>query len=84
MTRTSDNSLILSSGPSPIFINVRFPENSVFTKADETDKDDVQNCWSFAYDWMKSQQVPTSFSISASICACSDSGLMDFISNVFS
>jgi hypothetical protein len=62
-TRTSDNSLILSPGPSPIFFNVRFPENSMFTKAHETDEDDVQNCGSFAYDWIKSQQVPTSCSI---------------------
>jgi hypothetical protein len=41
-TRTSDNALIFSSGPPPIFFNVRFPENSMFTKANEADEDDVE------------------------------------------
>ena len=50
LTRTSDNSLILSSVPSPIFFNVRFPENSMFTKADGAGEDNVQNCESNAYD----------------------------------
>jgi len=84
LTRTSDNSLILSSGPSPICFNVRFPANSMFTRADETGEDDVQNFRSFAYDWIKSQQVATSFSISVSICACLDSGFLDFINRVSS
>ena len=62
LTRTSDNSLILSSGPSTVYFNVRFPENSMFTKADQVGEDYVQN-GSFAYDWIKSQQVLTSSSI---------------------
>jgi hypothetical protein len=32
--------LIFSSGPPPIFFNVRFPENSRFTKANEAYEDD--------------------------------------------
>jgi hypothetical protein len=56
----------------------------MFTKANETDQDDVQNCESFAYDWIKSQQLPTSCSMRVRIRACSDSGLMVFINNVSS
>jgi hypothetical protein len=63
LVRTSVNSLTFFSGPPSIFFNVRFPGNSMFTNADETDEDDVQNCGSFAYDWIKSQQLPTSSSI---------------------
>src|SRR6266849_6454804 len=63
LTRTSDNSLIFPSGAPAIFFNARFPENTMFTKANEADEDDVQNCESFAYDWIKSQQVQTSCSM---------------------
>ncbi len=40
----------------------------MFTKANEADEDDVQNCESFAYDWIKSQQVQTSCSMSKDSC----------------
>src|SRR6267154_1433516 len=78
LIRTSDNSLIFPSGPPPIFFNVRFPKNTTFTKANETDEVDVQNCESFAYDWIKSQQLQTSCSMRVRIRICSDCGLMDF------
>src|SRR6267154_6211691 len=78
LSRTSDNSLIFSSGPQPIFFNVRFPENTMITKSNEADGDDVQNCESFAYDWIKSQQLQTSCSMELRIRSCSDCGLMDF------
>ena len=81
LTRTSDNFLICLSGPPPMLSNVRFPENSMFTKADEAVEDDVQN-ESLAYDWIKSQQVQTSCSMRVRIRACSDFGLMDFINKM--
>ena len=67
-----------------MFVNVRFPENGKFAKADEADEDDVQNSGNFRYDWIKSQQVPTSCSMTVRIRACSDFGLMDFINKVSS
>ena len=71
--------LNFSSGLPPIFFNVRFPENSIFINANhEPDEDDVQNCESFAYDWIKSEQLQTSCSMRVRIRACSDCGLMDF------
>jgi len=69
--------LTFSSGLPPIFFNVRFPENIMFAKADEADEE-VQNCESFVYDWMKSQQLQTYCSMRVRIRACSDCGLMDF------
>ncbi len=76
--RTPDKSLILFSGPPTVFFNVRFPENATFTKADEVYEDNVQNCESLVYDWIKSQQLQTSCNMRARIRACSDCGLMDF------
>jgi hypothetical protein len=64
-----------------MLLNVRFPDNNMFIKADEADEeDDVQNRESFslAYDWIKSQQVQTSCSMRVRIRACSDCGLMHF------
>jgi hypothetical protein len=61
-----------------MFVNVRFPESSMFAKANEADEDDVHNCGYFAYDRIKWQQAPTSFSMTVRIRACSDFGLMDF------
>ncbi len=78
LIKASDKSLILFSGPSPIFFNVRFPENTTFTNANQADEDNVQNCEFLAYDWIKSQQLQTSCSMRVRIRACSDCGLMDF------
>jgi len=61
-----------------MFFNARFPENVTFTKANQVDEDNVQNCESLAYDWIKSQQLQTSCSMRVRIRACCDCGLMDF------
>jgi hypothetical protein len=45
--------LIFSSSPPPTFFAVRVPENSMLTRSHEADEDYVQNCGSFAYDWIK-------------------------------
>ena len=82
LTRASDSSLIFFSAPPAVFFNVRFPEYWMFTKGSEAGQDDVQNCESFAYDWMK--QLQTSSSMRVRIRACSDSGLMNFINEVSS
>ena len=70
--------MIFPSGPLPKFFDVRFPGNHMFTKTNEADDDDIQNCESFAYDWIKSQQLQTSCNMRVRIRACSDAGLMDF------
>ena len=84
LIRVSDSSLNFFSAPPVVFFNVRFPENWVFTKDSGADQDDVQNCESFAYDWIKSQQLQTSSSMTVRIRDCSDSGMMDFINKVSS
>jgi hypothetical protein len=54
----------------PVFFKIRFPENRMFTLATEIGKDYVQNCASFAYDWIKSQQLQTCCNMSVRISAC--------------
>ena len=39
LIRASDKSLMFFSGPPPMFLNVRFPENTRFTKTNEADED---------------------------------------------
>src|SRR6266571_6821741 len=76
-TRAEDRSSISLAAPPPTFFNVRFPKNHAFTPANEEDKDNIQNCESFAYDWIKSPQLQTSCSMRVRISACLESGLMD-------
>ena len=54
----------------PVFFNIRFPENRMFTSAAETGKYYIQNCESFAYDRIKSQQLQTCCNMSVMICVC--------------
>src|SRR6266702_342336 len=74
----ADKSSISLATPPPIFPNVRFPKNHTFIPASREDEGSVQNCASFAYDWIKSLQLQTSRSIIVRISACLESGLMDF------
>src|SRR6266702_4173790 len=71
-------SSIFFSVPPSISFNARIPESSTFTLANEVGEDNVQNRESFAYDWIKSQQLQTSCSMRVRIWACLDSGLIDF------
>src|SRR6266571_8179786 len=59
-TRAADKSSISLATPPPVFFNVRFPKNHTFTPANGEDEDNIQNCDSFAYDWIKSPQLQTS------------------------
>src|SRR6266704_682686 len=77
-TRAADKSSISLATPPPIFFNVRFPKNHMFTPANREDEDNIQNHESFAYDWIKSLQLQTSRSIVVRISACLELGLMDF------
>src|SRR6266571_73566 len=77
-TRAEDRSSISLAAPPPTFFNVRFPKNHTFTPANGEDGDNIQNCESFAYDWIKSLQLQTSRSMRVRISACLESGLMDF------
>ncbi len=63
------SSIFLSTGL-PVFFNIRFPENRMFTSATEIGNNYVQNCESFAYDWIKSQQLQTCCNMSVRTCAC--------------
>src|SRR5579859_3690669 len=63
------SSSFLSTWP-PVFFNIRFPEKDMFTLATETGKYYVQNCESFAYDRIKSQQLQTCCNMSVRIYAC--------------
>src|SRR6266571_4729765 len=76
-TRAADKSSISLATPPPTFFNVRFPKNHTFTLANGEDEDNIQNCESFAYDWIKSLQLQTSRSIIVRISACLELGLMD-------
>ncbi len=77
-TRASDNSLIFLSRTPPIFFNVRFTENSMFTKVNEAGEDNAHSCESSAYDWINLQLAQTSFNMRVRISACLDFNLMDF------
>jgi hypothetical protein len=57
-----------------IFFKRRFPEHYMFTTANETEDDDVQNL-SWAYDWIKSLQQQTCRSMSIRVCPCLDCGM---------
>ena len=63
------SSIFLSTWPS-IYFNVRFPENRMLASATEAGRDHIQKFESFAYDWIKSQQLQTCCNISVRTCAC--------------
>ena len=58
-----------------IFFKRRFPENHMFTTANEMEDDNnIQNL-SWAYDWIKSLQQQTCRSMSIRVCPCLDWGM---------